>query len=106
MSKFYERRSEMKRSVRMAVAAVLILTIAAMSLFIIMNSHHEHHEEYCQTCVKLETAIGILKSILSSSMLLLCFFYVFREMHEQLRFERSGPHSEVNPILLKVKLNN
>ncbi len=96
----------MKKAVRTAVAAVLIMTILAASLFIVLNSHHDHDEKYCRICVCIEAAIGVLKSLASSAALLLCAYFALLKTKERAAVKDAGSRCAFNPILLKVKLNN
>ena len=96
----------MKKAIRIAVAAVLIFTVIATSLFVILNSHHDHNEIHCQTCLRMEAAIGILKNILSSAALLLCLSFILLTVKARAVIREAQPHYGSNPIVLKVKLNN
>lgn len=88
------------------LVAALIFSIVSLSLFMMLNVHHDHQGEYCQVCVRLETAAGILRGIFASFAVVLCSGYLMiraaRSLCAVMRFARAF----YSPVILGVKLNN
>ena len=96
----------MKRSVRILLVAALIFSIVSLSLFMMLNAHHDHQGEYCQVCVRLETAAGILRGIFASFAVLVCCSLVTVLAARALGAVMRAARAFYNPVNFKVKLNN
>ena len=96
----------MKKTVRILLVAALVFSIVSLSLFMVLNTHHDHQGEYCPVCVRLETAAGILRGIFTLCIaLLLCGSVVLRTVRS-LRAAQYAGKAFFNPVVLGVRLNN
>ncbi len=96
----------MKKAVRILLVAALIFSIVSLSLFMVLNIHHDHHDEYCPVCVRLETAAGILRGIFASFAVILCCGSVMIRSVRSLCASVCAVKAFCNPVVLRVKLNN
>ena len=96
----------MKKAVRILLVAALIFSIVSLSLFVVLNIHHDHNEEYCPVCVRLETAAGILRGIFASFAVILCCVSVTLRAVRSLCASTRAVKAYCTPVVLGVKLNN
>ena len=96
----------MKRIIRILVAAALVASLIAASLFLILNADHECESECCQICLRLESAVEMLKNLIFIPVVLLCNSALFRLSKEGWGDVAQRWASCRSPILLRVKLNN
>ena len=96
----------MKKYLKILVIAAIVFSLAAASVFLILNSGHECATHNCRVCVRIENAFGILKSAVSAG-IALCFariVFLIVGRVKMINFGRAAAFE--TPILLKVKLNN
>ena len=96
----------MKRAVRILLVAALIFSIVSLSLFMVLNTHHDHQGDYCQVCVRMETAAGILRGIFAFCAALLCCAFIIVRTVRMLCTANCELKASYNPVILRVKLNN
>ncbi|MBR6918075.1 MAG: hypothetical protein IKN38_07820 [Clostridia bacterium] len=96
----------MKKLLKVIVVSALIFSLISLSLFIVFNSHHEHTDGYCKICVRIETAFGILKTILSLFFGAALLSYVFVRAKARCGASAADGVIRKTPPLIKVRYNN
>ncbi len=96
----------MKPVFKRFVVAALIFSLLSLSLFIVASAHHDHDPDYCPVCVRIETAAGILKGLVSAMALVFCVRSAISFITERCSRDVSDCRTCETPVFLCVKLNN
>ncbi len=96
----------MKKYLKIFIAAAIVFSLVASSVFLIMNSDHECETHRCSTCVRIENAFGILKGVFCAGIVLCCAAFVSDAVTEKRKERQSSGTVFDTPTDLKVKLNN
>ena len=94
----------MKRAGK-AVAALLVISLILLSLFIVLTAHHDHAGDHCTVCVRIEAAVRIIRSAVCAALILLAAT-VFLASGKRLFSPRADIAASETPVILGVKLNN
>ena len=96
----------MKRYLKILIAAAIVFSLVASSVFLIVNSGHECETHRCSTCVRIEHAFGILRSAFSVGIVLFSAVIVSDAVTGKTKERRTVGAVFDTPTSLKVKLNN
>ena len=96
----------MKNVLKRILVAALIFSLLSLSFFIVANLHHDHDSEYCHVCVRIESAVNILRGLALGVSLVFCCANVMPRASQYRGASADGKVSFETPLLLKVKLNN
>lgn len=96
----------MKRYLKILIAAAVVFSLVASSVFLIVNSDHECETHRCSTCVRIEYAFGILKGAFSAGIIICCAALVSGAVTEKKKERLCDGAVFDTPTSLKVKLNN
>ena len=96
----------MKRFLRIFMVTTLILTLVAMSLFLIANADHDCDTHACMICHRMEASFSILLGALVLAPVISVNAILMRTTAEGYDAVSNGRPPIATPIILKVKLNN
>ena len=96
----------MKRIFRMILAAAIVFSLVASSVFLIMYSDHDCDGETCAICLHMAAAFRILKGSCMAALLLLSFAKRGSSEDKKPVFSCAVLSASMTPVFLKVKLNN
>lgn len=96
----------MKKLAKIVLAAALIFTLVASSVFLIANSNHSCHGGKCTTCRLIDAAFTILKGIVVVCAVLLVRIDISDKKEGSSGVAAASEFYRFTPVFLKVKLND